>query len=142
MRETQEKVIVSTLPDLLWLYGKSKDSPDIGGWKGFMEEVTKALPYETTFVCSFTFINAPPSDYDTVHTSLISVMEKTKALGQVSTIVTSEQSLHLKAREIVARCTDKFQHVVVRPGGFQLAMSFKRAIGYVIEGSGLVELFN
>ncbi|GBP59015.1 hypothetical protein EVAR_15016_1 [Eumeta japonica] len=40
------EVIILSVSDLLWLYGKWVDLPNIPGWNGFMEQATAELPYE------------------------------------------------------------------------------------------------
>lgn len=58
--------------------------------------------------------------------------------------MTFDQPLYLKARDILASRPDDpaLSNVVIRLGGFHLLMSFMGAIGYVMQGSGLTELFN
>lgn len=136
--------LIPSVSDLLWLYGKFKDLPGILGWNGFMEEVTKDLSYHTTCVACQPFINAPPSNYDTIYTALLCAAEKTKLLHQVTCLVTFDQPLYLKARDIISsRYGDpELSNVVIRLGGFHLLMSFMGSIGYIMRGSGLTELFN
>ncbi|KAK5647880.1 hypothetical protein RI129_002772 [Pyrocoelia pectoralis] len=67
------------------------------------------------------FINAPPSDYDTVYTSLRQC--ETPKMCQV--IVTFDQPLYIKAGEIVA-CAGEHSEL--------------RCIGYIMAGSGLQQL--
>lgn len=89
------------------------------------------------------FINAPPTDYDTLLTSLLFSIEKCKASNQNTCIVTFDQPLYWKARDITAAAdpnTD-LSKVVVRLGGFHLLMSFIGAIGYIMSGSGLEDIF-
>ena len=138
------ETIVPSVPLLLWLYSKSKNLTGMSGWNGFMEEVTKEVPYQTTFIDCQPFINAPPGEYDTIYTSLLSAVEKTHSLGQRTTFVTFDQPLYLKARDVIAsRVGDpELPDVVIRLGGFHSLMSFMGAVGYIMEGSGLSELFN
>lgn len=129
----QSKIVVPLLSHMVWLYCKHMEFQGVGGWNGFMEEVT-----------SQPFINAPPSNYDTIYTALLSGAEKTKSLGQTTTFITFDQPLYLKAREIIAsRVGDsELSNVKVRLGGFHLLMSFMGAVGYIMNDSGLRELFN
>lgn len=133
--------IIPTAPDLLWLYGKSTNLPDIPGWNGFMEQVTKECPYKQSKIVFLPFIHAPPTQYDTVLTSLLEASERSSAHGQKTCIVTYDQPLYLKARDIVENSKHpQLNSVVVRLGGFHLLMSFMGAIGAIMAGSGLKEL--
>lgn len=85
------------------------------------------------------FINFPPSQYDTIHTALVLAVEKCKTSNQ-TTFVTFDQPLYAKAQEIVAN-NPTFTGVIVRLGGFHLLMSFLGAIGYIMAGSGLKDIF-
>ena len=62
----------------------------------------------------------------------------------MTTFVTFDQPLYLKAREILAsrKGDPNLQNVVIRLGGFHLVMSFMGAIGFIMQGSGLSDLFN
>jgi len=141
---TPTETVIPSVSDLLWLYEKSRDIPGLSGWNGFMEDVTRDNPYEVTFVRYQPFINAPPNDYDTIFTALLTGVEESKSLNQVTCLVTFDQPLYLKARDILAsRPADPaLSNVVLRLGGFHLLMSFMGAIGYIMQGSGLTELFN
>lgn len=86
--------VVPSVVELLWLYSKYKDIPGIGGWNGFMEEVNRGKPYQTTFIGCHPFINAPPTHYDTIYTALLSGAQKTKSLGQVVELLQSNQPLY------------------------------------------------
>lgn len=80
--------ILPTAPELLWLFGKTANSPDIPGWNGFMEQVTDGLDFHTSKIVFLPFIHAPPTDYDTVLTSLLDAAARTAAHGQHTCFVT------------------------------------------------------
>lgn len=136
--------ITPSLADLIWIFIKWKDVHGIPGWSGFMEQTTSSLPCETTFVACLPFINAPPSDYNTIYTALLTSIEQCKSMNQQAAVNTFDQPLYLKARLIVSclQSDPNFDNVFIRIGGFHLLMSFLKAIGYVMAGSGLKELFN
>ena len=132
--------ITPSLADLIWLYGKWKNLSGIPGWNGFMEQITSGLPFDTTYVECLPFINAPPSCYNTAFTALLTSIEQSKSMNQQATVSAS----YLKARFIVAcqQGDPDFDNVIIRIGGFHLLMSFLKTIGYLMDGSGLKELFN
>lgn len=109
-----------------------------------MEQATAELPFEKSFIGCLPFINAPPSDYDTILTALLFAREKCESLHQHTCFVTFDQPLYFKAREIISSYDEnsKLNNTVIRLGGFHLLMSFTGSIGYIMNGSGLKELFN
>jgi hypothetical protein len=136
---------VKLLPsDFLWIYGKWKDLFEIPGWNGFMENITLNKKYSKSRILCLPFLNSPPSKYDTIYSVLLTAVEKCKSLNQSCCFVTFDQPLYIKARDIVASCStnSEVSLVTVRLGGFHLLMSFMGAIGYIMDGSGLQDLFS
>lgn len=142
---TEQKIIPS-ISDIMWLYGKHYDIPNIPGWSGFMQNLTKRESFEVTHVKALPFVNAPPSNLDTINTVLIMAAQKTIQNGQTTTLVTFDQPLYAKARDIVAEASERqeplLSSIIVRLGGFHLLMSFMGGIGYIMAGSGLKELWS
>lgn len=129
-----------TSKDFLWICGR-KNHPDYFiGWHGFMEHITKELSYSRSKINFLPFVNAPPSNYDTVYTVLLEADSRRRASGQNHTFVTFDQPLYYKAREIVESCKE-LSNVIPVLGGFHTLMSFIGAIGFIMEGSGLAEAF-
>ena len=105
-----------------------------------MELRTQEEEYEFSKIVCLPFINAPPSDYFTVYTSILTALDKCKSINQNTCVVTFDQPLFWKARDVVA-CVPDFGNVAVRLGGFHLLMSFMGAMGTIMAGSGLKQLF-
>lgn len=110
-----------------WVYGKKNSKK----------------PYFSSRIIYLPFINAPPSEYDTIYTALLSAIEKCKSLKQEACVITFDQPLYIKARDIVESIgpIPESIKIFIRLGGFHLLMSFMGAIGYIMNGSGLKELF-
>lgn len=133
--------ILPSAPDLIWLYGKSLNKQLMQGWNGFMEQVSDGLEFSRSKILFLPFIRAPPTDYNTVFTSLMEVSNQSTAHGQKITFVTFDQPLFIKARDIVeSGHHPELNSVVVRLGGFHLLLSFMGCIGTIMGGSGLKEL--
>lgn len=134
--------ILPTVPDFIWHYGKWICAVDNPGWNGFMEQVTLALPYETSKIMCVPFIHEPPSEYDTIYSTLLEAIKRGKLAKQISIFVTFDQPLFWKASDIVAAADSgsDLNNVIIRLGGFHLLMSFLGCIGSVMAGSGLKEL--
>lgn len=129
--------------DLLWMYGKLNDVPGICGWNGFMEQITSKGTFSTSDINTMSFINASPSDYNTIYTTLLCAVAECEKVRPTTCFITFDQPLYQKARDIISSTSDpRLQSVVVRLGGFHLLMSFLGAIGYVMSGSGLKELLS
>lgn len=105
------------------------------------------LSYETSYLVSsvvcLPFINEPPSKLTTLNTALNYALSETRKLKQKTCFVTFDQPLYQKSRMIVAESQNRglLPNVVVRLGGFHLLMSYLGAIGYVMSGSGIEELW-
>lgn len=80
--------VVPTTCDLMWLYAKWSCNPQLLGWSGFMEEVHAGKSFCKSKILCLPFINAPPTDYDSIYTSLVLAVEKCKTINQRTCIVT------------------------------------------------------
>lgn len=133
--------ILPSAPDLIWLYGKSLKKQLMPGWNGFMEQVTDGLQFSRSKILFLPFIRTPPTDYNTVFTSLMEASNQSTAHGQKITFVTFDQPLFIKARDIVESGHHReLNSVVVRLGCFHLLLSFMGCMGTIMGGSGLKEL--
>lgn len=134
--------------DLIWLYGKHSAPQKTANWHGFMNSYhTLNKDYSTSKIIPLPFVNSNPSDYETIVTTLIFERKKATENGQKICFVTFDLPLYKKACEILAsvdKCNDphNLQNVIARLGGFHLLMSFLGSIGYIMEGSGLLETFS
>ncbi|KYN08456.1 hypothetical protein ALC62_00565 [Cyphomyrmex costatus] len=122
-----------TCPDFLWLYGKWMCDLPIPGWSSFMEKSNAHRQSSMTTVRYLPFLNAPPTNYDTVFTSLLISAEKAASHNQVYCFTTFDQQLYWIAHDITAAVdsTPEMQIlkiVGVRLGGFHLVKNFLGAI--------------
>lgn len=128
-----------------YLWAKFFRISQLPSWKGFMEIISNEGDFSVSHVNCLPFINEPPSNPTTLHTSLHYALQETKNLAQATCFVTYDQPLYLKARTIVAQLeisNPKFRNVVIRLGGFHMLMSYLGAIGYTMAGSGLEDLWS
>ena len=112
-----------------------------------METYYESEEYSTSKIIPLPFVNASPSNYDTILTVLIEAATKCQAMGQEHSFVTFDQPLYWKAREIVTSIDPQkdeynLSSIIIGLGGFHILMSFLGSIGFVMEGSGLKEAFN
>jgi len=106
-----------------------------------MEAITDSQEYQRAHINYLPFANLPPSSLDCINSVLIYVAGESKKLSLKTCSVTFDQSLYIKARNIVEQSKSETQSVVFL-GGFRLFMSFMGTIGYIMAGSGLKELWN
>lgn len=129
--------------DYLWMYGKCKNVPGVPGWNGFLEYLTKKNnTFSTSRILFLPFIHYPASNLNTICTTLNCVLNNMKSYGHETCVVTFDQPLFTKAREIVAASKpgSELSKVIIRLGGFHLLISFLGSIGYIMAGSGLKEI--
>lgn len=132
--------------NLFWLSGTWLEGPEEckPGWSGCMEMLYATRQFQTSAVVPLPFINLAPSNPSTIYTALLQAATKGTSNGQSITMVTFDQPLYAKAREIVAAAPDDspLKSLFIRLGGFHLLMSFLSAIGFIMAGSGLEELYS
>ncbi|KYM94341.1 hypothetical protein ALC62_15043 [Cyphomyrmex costatus] len=129
--------------DFLWLYSKFHDIEKSTGWNHFMEEITAELSFQRSRVICLPFICAPPSNKDTVYTSLLLACEKAASSNLPYVYATFDLPLYMKALEVIATSEDhRLKNVVPILGGFHLLMSYMGAIGHVMDGSGIKDILS
>lgn len=129
--------------NILWMYFKYVRENEFLGWNGFMCMMTSCREnYEVSVVNFLPFINASPSDYNTLFTALQNAAAIVSKEGMKTLIVTFDQPLYIKARDIVEATFFDQIVVIVRLGGFHLLMSFMGCIGQIMAGSGIKEILS
>lgn len=87
------------------------------------------------------FINQDPTQPDTIYSAVCFAQNLAEKYRLGLCPVTFDQPLYIKAAKIVKSSHPGLKNVVVRLGGFHLLMSYMGAIGYVMGGSGLEDLW-
>ena len=97
--------------------------------------------YEISEVIPLPFVNLDLSNPSTIYTCLLYAAEQCK--NQSHVMVTFDQPLFTKATEmaLAAAAENPLSRVVVQLGGFHLLLSFMGAVGYIMAGSGLEDLW-
>lgn len=86
--------------NILWTYLKFKNNNKFLGWNGFMNLLTNAHDFDVSSIIFLPFINAAPSDYNTIYTTMKSSVDNAKELNMRTCILTFDQPLYMKARDI------------------------------------------
>ena len=115
------------------------ETQTVPAWSAFNAHITSnAIPLTSIGYCPM--IPAPPTEYSTVYTVMKTVQNMMKVLQQKHTVLTFDEAIYSKAKEIQWRCQDEFKDTVIRLGGFHTAMTFISLIGKRYEESGLEDL--
>lgn len=111
------------------------------GWNGFIEQST-ADDYDVSFIQFCPFIDAKPNDYDTLFTAIMESVPQAEKQDMKICIITFDQQLYWKARDIVAaKFISNDIHTFIRLGGFHTVLSFLGCIWAVMRNTGLHEAF-
>ncbi|KAK3924270.1 1-deoxy-D-xylulose 5-phosphate reductoisomerase, partial [Frankliniella fusca] len=132
---------VGCLLDFLWL-AKHALQESYYGWNGFMTVAHANEPkHDMSAFLPLPFIPMPAADPSTLYTALRFAGKRSDDYKHKTCVVTFDLPLFLKAMDIVNGCGGKLPFVVVRLGGFHLLMSFMGAVGMLVGGSGLADLW-
>ncbi|GBM07447.1 hypothetical protein AVEN_26508-1 [Araneus ventricosus] len=130
--------------DMLWFYGKWNNL-SLPGWNGYIERLSSnSMDFSISRILFLPFIPQPASVYNTIHTTLLCTLENAKRYGHDVCIVTFDQHLYTKTREILAAAPEgsDLSKIVIRLGDFHLLSSGFGAIGYIMQGSGIKEVLS
>ncbi|KAK3746863.1 hypothetical protein QZH41_000037 [Actinostola sp. cb2023] len=117
----------------------NNDEQTVPGWSAFNAEMTSVLA-PRTIIGYCPIIAGSPTEYSTIYTVLKTVQEMTKSLKQTTAVVTFDLAIYTKAKEIQWRYPDEFKHLVIRMGGFHIALNFLAVIGKKYEESGIEDV--
>ena len=130
--------------DFLWIWNSWLHKSPVPGWNGFMDTVyNNNSSYNTSEILPLPFVNLDPSNPSTIYTCLLHATEEGEKIGQSKTVVTFDQPLYAKACEMVlaAEPNSPLSHLIIRLGGFYLLKSYLGAIGNMMAGSVLEQLW-
>ncbi|CAG9759446.1 unnamed protein product [Ceutorhynchus assimilis] len=83
------------------------------------------------------FINNPPTEFDTIYTSMVRLVELANAIKQNHIIITADLAIYSKAQEILWNNPEPQDKVTLMLGGMHLNMAFIASIGYIFSDGGL-----
>lgn len=85
-------------------------------------------------------IDAAPSHPDTVLTTLLHAEQFLSSHGQTFMHVVADRQLYKVLLKVKWSDPERWKHLVVRPGGMHMLMSFTGIFGNLMKGTGLEEL--
>lgn len=134
----------SSLKDISWVLSRIHDDEGqtVPAWTGFNQITTDG---DTPDVCSTGYlplINAPAHEYDTLWTVILRCMRISEIMnpGQ-STVITLDQQLYCKVKELQWANNELCERVFARLGGFHTIKNFMCTIGQHFAESGLPEVW-
>ena len=111
----------------------------IPSWSAFNATVSPVTA-QCTNVGYCPMIGGSAAEYSTIYTVMKTIQDISAILGQTKSVVTFDLAIYSKVEEIQWRCPDEFKHLVIRMGGFHIALNFLSVIGAKFEGSGIEDL--
>jgi hypothetical protein len=137
-----------TLPNLNLCWAMSRLCPtklleveiDCPGWKVFNAAIsTNVTPVTSIGYCPF--LPQSPTDPNVVREALHICIRSSRKLGMQHTVVTQDEAVYEISYTLRHQNPGEYSDVVLRLGGFHLLMNFLGAIGKLMSGTGLKELF-
>ena len=86
-------------------------------------------------------LEVPADDYETVTTVINKFQALTRSLGQAFTIITADQPLYSKAKELLWANQNDYKNIVFCMGGLHICFNFSLAISQHMEYSGLEDIW-
>lgn len=115
------------------------EQQSLPGWSAFNAQMSSEIAPRTKIgYCPM--INGSSTEYSTIYTVLKTVQSMMSCLNQKNSVITFDLAIYMKAKEIQWRCADEFKDLVIRMGGFHIALNFLSVIGKKFKESGLEDL--
>lgn len=115
------------------------DKQVIPSWAGFNAILYPEMP-RVSNIGYCPMVDGSSNDYSTIYTVLKHAQKISTAMGQADTVITFDLAIYSKAKEIQWRFPNEFSNVVVRMGGFHIALNFLSLLGKKYADSGLDDL--
>lgn len=111
----------------------------VPSWSGFNSILFPDMPQQSN-VGYCPMIDGNSTDFSTVYTVLKHAQMISSAMGQEDTVITFDLLIYMKAKQIQWRYPEEFSDVVVRMGGFHIALNYLSLVGKKYLDSGLDDL--
>lgn len=129
--------------DMSWILTRihGSDSDAVPAWTGFNQKTTQDQ-HELCTIGYLPLINAQAHENNTLWTVMMRCLRISRILnpGQ-STVITLDQQLYCKAKELQWANNNECQTIFLRLGGFHIAKNFMCVIGNHFADSGLTEVW-
>ena len=140
-QDKTEIKLESRTKDTSWLMSRvGQGSQHVPNWSGFHRATTTESP-EVTKAGFLPIIQQPAHEYDTLNTVILRCMDISKSLHQTNTVITVDQALYCKIKELLWFRQEEFKTVIVRLGGLHITMNYLQCIGKHMESAGLGDIW-
>lgn len=118
---------------------KALENQSIPSWSGFHSILFPDIPRADNIgYCPL--IEGSSTDFSTIYTVLKHAQAISAIVGQTDTIITFDLAIYIKAKQLQWRFSTEFSKVVVRVGGFHIALNYLALMGEKYASSGLDDL--
>ena len=111
----------------------------IPSWSAFNATVSPVTAQHTN-VGYCPMIAGSATEYSTIYTVMKTIQDIGGILGQTKSVVTFDLAIYSKAKETQWRRPEEFKHLVIRMGGFHIALNFLSVIGKKFKENGIEDL--
>ncbi len=129
--------------DLAWLvnrmYCNEVEEKLVPSWTAFNQKISSSTAVES-ITGYMPMIPSPATEYDTIWTAISRCRRIAEYLGQEHTVITVDEGIYCKARELAWCNSDQCQGLILRLGGFHIMLNFLKVIGKHFEDSGLSDV--
>lgn len=126
-----------------YIWGRFLKVWELPSARGFLEKISHDVECRVSRVLLLPIIDQDSSNPQTIHTALHYAANHAKNLKMQTCFVTFDYALWIKAKQIICNTPDEeLKNVQLRLGGFHLLMSYLKAVGTIMGGSGIKELGN
>ena len=137
MNQNRERNMAS-VSDTAWIIARQFCSNDqkIPIWGAFNEVRCSVDPPVTT-AGMLSILQAPADDNNTMTTVINRFVSVSRHFGQRFTVITADQPLYSRGKELVWANDENYSNVIFRMGGLHVCFNFLKAIGQHVESAGL-----
>lgn len=132
----------SSAINLSWVLVRNPEGTEqrIPLWGAFNES-SCIVKHPVTKAGMLPILQAPADEYDTITTVINKFQAISKLLGQNHTVITADQPLYSKAKELVWANQTDYKNVIFCMGGLHVCFNYLRAIGQHMECAGLEDVW-
>ena len=137
MNQNRERNVAS-VSDTAWIIARQFCSNDqkIPIWGAFNEVRCSVDPPVTT-AGMLPILQAPADDNNTMTAVINRFVSVSRHFGQRFTVITADQPLYSRGKELVWANDENYSNVIFRMGGLHVCFNFLKAIGQHMESAGL-----
>ena len=144
-----DKYLASCNTDLVWAFTRrplqqepeevDQQKQSVQSWSAFNALLFPETPCSSV-VGYCPMLQGSSTERSTIYTVLNQVQKMCEVTGQKDAVITFDQAIYSKARQIQWFSPDEFKNTVIRRGGFHIALNFLALLGKKYRNSGLHDL--